>query len=72
MNKIIFKVEGMMCTGCENRIKTSISNIPGIKEVKADHVKKCVEVTADKKVTMDSIKITIEDLGFEVIDVLGE
>lgn len=34
MNEVIIKVEGMMCTGCENRIKNALSEIKGIRRGK--------------------------------------
>ena len=64
MKETIIKVEGMMCTGCENRIQNAVSEIKGVESVKADHEKGIVEVkgTADIK----EVKEAIEDLGFEV------
>ena len=37
MEKVIVKVKGMSCTGCENRIKNALSDIEGIKKVDANH-----------------------------------
>ncbi len=64
MEEIIIKVEGMMCTGCENRIQNAVSEIKGVESVKADHEKGIVEIkgTADIK----EVKEAIEDIGFEV------
>lgn len=64
MKETIIKVEGMMCTGCENRIQNAVSEIKGVESVKADHEKGIVEVkgTADIK----EVKEAIEDIGFEV------
>ena len=64
MQETIIKVEGMMCTGCENRIQNAVSEIKGVESVKADHEKGIVEVkgTADIK----EVKEAIEDIGFEV------
>mgnify|MGYP005771120423 CR=1 FL=1 len=64
MEETIIKVEGMMCTGCENRIQNAVSEIKGVESVKADHEKGIVEVkgTADIK----EVKEAIEDIGFEV------
>ena len=64
MKETIIKVEGMMCTGCENRIQNTVSEIKGVESVKADHKKGTVEVkgTADIK----EVKEAIEDIGFEV------
>lgn len=66
MKELIFKVEGMMCGGCENRVQNAIKIIDGVKEVKADHVSGTVTVTLDKEVDNSIIKEKIEDIGYEV------
>ena len=67
MKNIEINVEGMMCLGCENRIKNALENIHGIQSVVADHKNKKVEVICSSEVTENIIKEKIEDLGFEVI-----
>ena len=37
MKEIFLNVKGMMCEGCENRVKTVIKNIEGVKEVSANN-----------------------------------
>lgn len=65
MKKIIIKVEGMHCEGCENRIKNSLIEIEGVKDVNANH--NTGEVTIDEENTnIDELKEQIEDLGFKV------
>ena len=65
MEKIILKVEGMMCEGCENRIQNSLENIEGIKNVVANHKEKTVTIFG-KNVDIDKVKEKIEDIGFYV------
>lgn len=66
MEEIILNVEGMHCTGCENRIKNALSEIDGIKEVTADHNNGKVSIKVNSKVNIDEIKERIDDLGFNV------
>ena len=47
MKEINLKVEGMMCTGCENRIQNAVKNMNGIKSVKADHTTGTVKIEAE-------------------------
>ena len=42
MNNIEIKVNGMVCSGCENRICNVIKDIDGINEVTANHEKNLV------------------------------
>ena len=67
MNEIILKVNGMMCEGCENRVKNSLKNIEGVKEVTADHNTGNVTVNANNEVSKELIIETIEDIGYEVV-----
>ena len=67
MNEIILKVNGMMCEGCENRVKNSLKNIEGVKEVTADHNTGNVTVNANNEVSRELIIETIEDIGYEVV-----
>ena len=68
MNEIILKVKGMMCEGCENRVKNSLKNIEGVKEVTADHNTGNVTVNANNEVSKELFIETIEDIGYEVVN----
>ena len=67
MEEINLKVEGMECAGCEKRIQNAVSNIKGVKEVKANHENGVVVITEKDGVNVEEIKNKINDLGFEVI-----
>ena len=65
MKEIEIRVKGLMCTGCENRVKTSLSTLDFVENVEADYKTGVVKV---KIVDNDNAIIeAIEDLGFEVI-----
>ncbi len=66
MEEIILKVEGMMCEGCENRIKNALQSIEGVKSVVANHNTKNVIVTLNEKIEKNLLKERIEDIGFDV------
>ena len=68
MKEIELKVDGMSWEGCENRIQKTLKEIDGIERVVADHVKKTVKISLVSDVEIDTLKETIEDLGFEVVD----
>ena len=67
MKEIILNVEGMMCEGCENRIKNAVSSIDGVIDVSAKHDTGKVKVLTRENVTEDIIKEKIEDLDFKVV-----
>ena len=67
MKEIILKVNGMMCEGCENRVKNAIGDIIGVENVTADHNTGKVIVTSKGDVSEETIKETLEDVGYEVV-----
>lgn len=68
MKEIVLKVEGMMCEGCENRIKNAVGSIDGVVDVSAKHETGVVKVITKENVTKDTVKERIEDIGFSVKD----
>ena len=67
MNEIIFNVKGMMCEGCENRVKNVVKNIEGVSEVTANHKTGEVKVVLNKDVKKIVIIEAIDDIGYEVV-----
>ena len=62
-----FAVEGMSCSHCENSIKKSVAALNGVINVIVDLNFKKVSVEYDpEKVEIQTIKVTIEDQGYEV------
>ena len=66
MKETIIKVNGMMCNGCENRIKNAIKEINGVENVEANFKTGIVKVLANNEVKTEKLEETIEDIGFEV------
>ncbi|MGN1301087.1 MAG: heavy-metal-associated domain-containing protein [Clostridia bacterium] len=66
MKKIVIKVEGMACSGCENRVQNALKNIKGVEKVIANHTNGTVTVTSNNEVEEDALKEKIEDIGFKV------
>lgn len=65
MKETTIKVEGMVCGGCENRVKNALKTLQGVNEVIADHTKGLVIITSTEEVTETDMKAKIEDIGFE-------
>ena len=66
MKETIINVKGMVCNGCENRVKNALKTIDGVEEVEANYTNGIVKVTSKDKVEESSLKDKIEDIGFEV------
>lgn len=67
MEEIVLKVNGMMCGGCENRVKNAVKNIDGVESVIADHNTGKVVVTTNKEISENIIIETLEDIGYEIV-----
>ncbi len=67
MKELKFKIEGMMCEGCENRVKNALMTIAGVEEVFADHTtgNVVVKTTTDNE---GAIREEISDLGYEIVE----
>ena len=68
MKEIILNVDGMMCSGCENRVQNALKTVKGVKEVKASHEEKKVQITLKQDIDEQVLKDKIVDLGYEVIE----
>ena len=60
-------VEGMSCSHCENSVKKAVGALDGVESVAVDLGGNKVTVEFDaEKVSIDVIKDTIEDQGYDV------
>jgi copper chaperone CopZ len=67
MKETIINVKGMVCNGCENRVKNALKNINGVENVEADHNTGKVTVTSNEDTLKSVMEETIENIGFEVV-----
>lgn len=68
MENVVINVEGMSCSHCVSAIQKSVGELDGVKGVTVDLKGKTVTVDHDaSKISLGSIKSTIEDLGYDVI-----
>lgn len=67
MNRIELKVKGMVCGGCENRVKNALSTIDGVESVEASFKTGIVTVTTNKELDKSLLEDKIDDIGFEVV-----
>lgn len=66
--KELLKVEGMSCKSCVNAIETNVNELAGVSTVNVNLDAGDVTVEFDEsKVTLNQIKETIEDQGFDVV-----
>ena len=66
MKELKIKVDGMVCGGCENRVKNALSTIEGVESVEANHKTGIVTIVSKGEIDKSIIENIIDDLGFEV------
>ena len=67
MKTEVLKVSGMSCGHCVKAVEESVGGLAGVKSVAVDLSAGKVEVSYDSStVTLESIKETIDDQGYEV------
>lgn len=71
-NKIEIRISGMSCTGCENRVENILKNIENVESVNANYNTGIVEIGTNniKNLDINVIKETLEDLGYDILEVL--
>lgn len=68
MKEIEINVKGMVCGGCEKRVRNAVSSIEGVENVIANHETGKVDVAYKDNIDVQAIKEKIEDIGFEVVE----
>ncbi|MGN1201681.1 MAG: heavy-metal-associated domain-containing protein, partial [Eubacterium sp.] len=68
MKNIVLNIEGMSCNACELRIENAVSKIEGVETVKADCEKNTLTVEFDLPATVDKIKNTVQNTGYDVVE----
>lgn len=65
--KVNLRVEGMTCQSCEELIKESLTDLPGIKNVSVSKKSSNVSVNYDEnQVTQEKIIAVIKEEGYNV------
>lgn len=64
--KTTLDVTGMTCKHCEKAVKDALESVDGVSSAVINLDSGQVEVTYQEKVTLDTIKQTIEDQGYQV------
>lgn len=63
------KIDGMMCSHCEGRVKQSLEGLAQVSQAEVSHEKGTSVVTLTAEVSNDVLKKTVEDQGYNVISI---
>ncbi|QUG43429.1 copper chaperone CopZ [Psychrobacillus sp. INOP01] len=68
VNQVTLNVQGMSCGHCVSSVESSVGKLDGVNEVKVHLESGKVDVSFEEdKVSLDVIKETIDDQGYDVV-----
>ena len=68
ITKTIF-IEGMSCAHCSKRVEEALKSVKGVKAVQVNLESKNAVVTLKTDMDNESLKVAVEAVGFEVVDI---
>jgi copper chaperone CopZ len=66
MTTVTYSVPNISCDHCVHTIQTEVSDLAGIKSVKADATSKKVEIDFDAPANEDAIKSLLKEINYPV------
>ncbi len=67
--EISIDVKGMMCSHCENAVRTALEKLPGVESAMPDHTTGNVQVVLSGVVETKSMKKAITEAGYKVLSI---
>ena len=72
MEKIVLKVEGMMCGMCESHINDAVRRAFPVKRVTSSHSRGETVILTEKELSEDKLREVIEETGYTVLSLHKE
>ncbi len=69
--KVVLRVEGMTCAGCEAKVEKALGKVKGVQHVDADYRSGKVVVQVSGKVDKTILRKAVDKAGFRVVDKPG-
>lgn len=68
MEQLELRVNGMTCTGCEQRIQRALGQVDGVVRSAADHRAARVKIVFDPmRTSAEAVRARIAQAGYEVV-----
>lgn len=68
ITKTIF-IEGMSCGHCLKRVEEALKSVKGVKSVSISLEEKKADVVLKNDVANETLRATVEDVGFKVVNI---
>ena len=59
-------IKGMMCSNCENHVRTALEGIPGVSVLQVSHTAGTAQVLLDGTVANDALKQAVKQAGYKI------
>lgn len=66
MTTIIVKAPAISCSHCVHTIQSEVSELAGVKNVKAEEISKLVTIAFDDPATKEQIEALMAEIGYPV------
>jgi copper chaperone CopZ len=68
MEQLEFRVKGMTCSSCEQRIERALAQVDGVVRSNADHQAAQVRIVFDPaRTSAEAVQARIKQAGYEVV-----
>ncbi|MEV5450339.1 cation transporter [Streptomyces sp. NPDC052535] len=64
--RLVLEVQGMTCTGCEQRLAAAVRRVEGILAATADHTKGVLEVALGSEADPAAVAARVAEAGYAV------
>ncbi len=61
------KIQGMMCGGCENAVRTKLSQVNEVENVEVDHTTGTAVINSSSELDRDELVRAVEQSGYKVL-----
>ena len=64
--RIVLHVQGMTCTGCEQRLAAAVRRVEGVRDAAADHTTGVLEVELGPEADRAAVAARVAEAGYTV------
>ena len=72
MQKLVLKIDGMMCGMCEAHINDALRRAFPVEKVTSSHAKGQAEILTDDTISENALKAVIQETGYTLVSVTAE
>lgn len=64
--QMVLKVQGMTCTGCEQRLAAAVQRVEGVRSAAADHTTGVMRVELGPEADAEAVAARVAEAGYTV------